>query len=294
MLVKELLPLPKNKNMKHLFLGFALLSSVAASAQIKTPQPSSAATFEETVGLTTVKVEYSRPSARGRKVFTDVVPFDEIWRTGANKNTIITTSDALVFGKDTLKAGTYAIFTKPSRTDWELYFYTSTENWGTPEKWESEKVALTVKAQALAAAIPVETFTLAVNDITITGATLNLSWGTMVVNFPFTVLTDAAVEKSIAQVMSGPGAGDYYRAADYYLAAGKDPKKALEWINKSVELMGDAPFYVLRKKSQIQAENKDYKGAIATAKLSLEKSKAAGNNDYVKMNEASIAEWSKK
>ena len=280
--------------MKHLFLGFALLSSVAASAQIKTPQPSSAATFEETVGLTTIKIEYSRPSARGRKVFTDVVPFDEIWRTGANKNTIITTSDALVFGKDTLKAGTYAIFTKPSRTDWEFYFYTNTENWGTPEKWEADKVALTVKAQALAAVTPIETFTLGINNIDINGATLNLSWGSLVVNVPFTVLTDAAVEKSIAQVMSGPGAGDYYRAADYYLAAEKDPKKALEWINKSVELMGDAPFYVLRKKSLIQAANKDFKGAIATAKVSLEKSKAAGNNDYVKMNEASIAEWSKK
>ncbi len=280
--------------MKNLFLGFALFSSIAVTAQIKAPQPSSTATFEETIGLTNLKVEYSRPSARGRKVFTDIVEFDKVWRTGANKNTIITTSDALVFGKDTLKAGTYSIFTKPSRTEWEMYFYTTTDNWGTPEEWDTKKVALTVKAKALAAGTPVETFTIAVNDITINNATLSLSWGSMIVNFPFTVLTDAAVEKSISQTMNGPSPSDYYKAADYYLSAGKDMNKALEWMNKAIDGMGDAPFYILRKKALIQAELKDFKGATATAKVSLEKAKAAGNNDYVKMNEASISEWSKK
>ena len=103
----------------------------------------------------------------------------------------------------------------------------------------------------------------------------------------------AAIEKT----MAGPSSGDYYRAADYYLAEKKDLKQALNWINKSIEMDGGdekAKFWVLRRKSLIQAELGDYKGAIATAELSLAGAKAANYENYVKMNEASIEEWKKK
>lgn len=280
--------------MKNIILGVAALATFTLNAQIKTPQLSPLAKFEQTVGLTIINVEYSRPSARGRAIFPEVVAYDELWRTGANKNSMITTSDMLIFGKDTLKAGTYSIFTKPSKTSWAIYFYKTTDNWGTPETWDEAQVALMVKG-SVASIAATETFTISIDEVTISGANLSFAWGTTGVKVPFTVNTDSSVEASIKQTLAGPSANDYYRAADYYYNAKKDQKQALEWVNKYIEIKKEeTPFYVYRRKALIQAELKDYKGAIETAKKSLEGAKTAGNNDYVKMNEASIAEWSKK
>lgn len=279
--------------MKNIFLALSIVASASIHAQIKSPQLSPAAKTEQTVGLTTITIDYSRPSARGRKVFGDIVMYDELWRTGANKNSTIKTSDVLIFGKDTLKAGTYSIFTTPGKSSWKLYFYKTTDNWGTPETWDVKQIALETSAKSSVVA-KTETFTISIDDVSINGASLAISWGEASVKFPFSVSTDATVEASIAQTLSGPSANDYYRAADYYHTAGKDMKKALEWINIYLEKTPDPQFWVLRKKSLIQAELKDYKGAVATAKVSLEKSKAANNADYVRMNEASIAEWSTK
>ncbi len=108
-------------------------------AQIQTPQPSPYQKIEQTVGLSTVTVEYSRPSMKGRKIFGGLVPYDKLWRTGANRNTIVSFSDDVKIGSTTLKAGNYAIFTKPNPQSWEIYFYSDTNNWGTPQKWDESK-----------------------------------------------------------------------------------------------------------------------------------------------------------
>ena len=282
--------------MKKLLVGITLITSTGLMAQITAPQPSPAAKVQQTVGLTDISIEYSRPSKNDRVIFGELVPMDEVWRTGANKNTIITTSSAVIFGKDTLKAGTYAMFTKPGTQDWSIYFYTSTENWGTPEEWKAENVALEVKAKSMAMNDAVETFTIGFEAITMNDAVLALSWDKTKVAVKFAVPTKAKMNESITKVMAGPSANDYYRAADYKYSEKEDLKQALEWINKSVEMSGgaDAPFYVLRKKALLQAELGDKKGAIETAKLSLEGAKKAGYDAYIKANEASIKEWSAK
>ena len=282
--------------MKKLLVGITLFASTGLMAQISAPQMSPSAKLEQTVGLTNITVEYSRPSKRDRVVFGDLVPMNEMWRTGANKNTIITTSDVLIFGKDTLKAGTYALFTKPAASEWTVYFYTNTENWGTPEEWNAENVALEVKVKSQALNDVVETFTIGVESVSMNDAVLALSWDKTKVAAKFAVATKAQVNASITKVMAGPSANDYYKAADYKYSEKEDLKQALEWINKSVEMSGGAtaPFYVLRKKALLQAELGDKKGAIATAKLSLEGAKKAGYDAYIKANEASIKEWSAK
>lgn len=280
--------------MKKFLLCTLALSSFGLQAQIVTPQPSPAAMVKQTVGITDVEISYSRPSKKGRVIFGDLVPYDEIWRTGANKNTMITTSDALVFGKDTLQKGTYAIFTKPGKSGWEVYFYTDTENWGAPEKWDAAKVALTVKAEAVTKSESVETFTIDIENVSEDGAVLSFFWDKTDINVPFRVLTTERVMANIEKVMGGPTANDYYRAAEFYLNQKKELNKALEWINKSLSMQEDAPFWVLRRKALIQAELGQYKEAIETAKASLEGAKAANNAGYIKMNEASIEEWNKK
>ena len=134
--------------MKKIMIAIACLGTLSLTAQITTPQPSPGAKSSQTVGLTEVDLDYSRPHMRDRVVFGDLVPFDKMWRTGANKNSIITVSDMLIFGKDTLQEGSYSIFTMPkSDKTWEVYFYSDTENWGTPEDWKEENVALKTMAK---------------------------------------------------------------------------------------------------------------------------------------------------
>lgn len=136
--------------MKKLLLLLMTCATVySVQAQIETPQPSPSATLEQKVGLTDITIEYSRPGVKGRKVFGGLVPYGDLWRTGANKNTIVTFStDATVDGQ-TLKAGSYALFTKPGETSWDVYFYTDTENWGTPQNWDESKVAAKTTVELL-------------------------------------------------------------------------------------------------------------------------------------------------
>lgn len=261
-------------------------------AQISTPAPSPLAKMEQMVGLTEVHLEYSRPSAKGRTIFGDLVPYDKLWRTGANAATKVTFSENVVIEGQDLEAGSYALFTIPGEDEWTIIFNTDTEQGGTGN-YDEEKDALrvTVKPQALSQ--HVETFTIGINDITSSSATMNLRWENTQVIVPFTVFTDIQVEASIAQVMGGPSSRDYYAAASYYLAEGKDPKQALEWINKHLE-MDEPKFWTLLAKSRIQAEAGNLKAAIKTAEQSKKMAMDAGYDSYVKMNEENIAMWKNK
>ena len=279
--------------MKKLLLLFLAITAIGSvQAQVKTPAPSPASKLEQKVGLTDITLEYSRPSVRERVVFGNLVPYDVLWRTGANKNTIITFStDAVVEGQ-TLKAGSYAIFTKPGKETWDVYFYSDTENWGTPEKWDDNKVAAKTTVKTYAVPFNVETFTLDINNITNNSATLDLIWEKTYLAVPFSLPTDEAVVASITKTMNGPGADDYFQSAVYYLQEGKDIKKAKEWIDKAVAMSKDNPrFWVLRQQSLIHAKAGDKASAIAAAKESLKYAEKAGNADYVKMNKDSLKEW---
>ncbi len=286
----------KNEKMKKIMIALLCLGSFSASAQITTPQPSPAAKVWQTVGLTDITVEYSRPAKRDRVIFGDLVPYDKMWRTGANKNTMITVSDVLIFGSDTLQAGTYAVFTTPKKGKaWDVFFYTDTENWGTPDKWDDTKVALKASAKVSNSAAVTESFTIGVDNVMMDGAELTFTWDNTKATVPFTVPTKSAVMASINKVMSGPSASDYYKAADYYLTEKMELPTALEYINKAIDMTeGDAPFWYLRRKALIHAELGDYKSAIEAAKLSMEAAKKANYEAYVISNQKSIEEWSKK
>jgi tetratricopeptide (TPR) repeat protein len=282
---------------KLLITGAFLLALTFSEAQIRTPQASPSAHIEQTVGLTDVKIEYSRPSARGRSVYGELVPFGRLWRTGANANTVISFSDDVIIGGKTLKAGKYALYTQPKADSWDVIFYTDTNNWGLPEKWDDKKEALrtTVKPEFLSR--NVETLTIGVNNLDYDYGYLEIAWEKTMVAVKFEVPTKAMALKSIEEAMSGPTGNEYFAAAQYYYQSNGDLNKALNWMNTAIERIPkgqDVPFYYLRQKSLIQAKMGDKKGAIETAKLSLAASEKANNADYVKMNKDSIQEWSKK
>ena len=280
--------------MKKIIIALAIiLANFSIEAQVKTPQSSPKATIQQSVGLTDVEIEYSRPSARGRAVFGNLIPFGKVWRTGANENTTISFSDDVVIDGKTLKKGKYSLYTVPKIESWEIIFYKTTDNWGNPEEWKEENVALraTVKPETLNKSV--DTFTIGISGLDNNFAFLEISWENSYVALKFEVPTQKKATANIERALSGPASADYFAAAQFLFQSNGDNVKALEYINKSLEMAKDKPFWYNRLKSLIQAKLGDKKGAIDSAKASLAAAEQAKNQDYVKMNKDSIAEWSK-
>ena len=281
--------------MKKIIVVLAVfMSQFAVQAQIKTPQASPRAIVSQMVGLTEVELNYSRPGAKGRPVFGNLVPFGKLWRTGANENTTISFSDDVIIDGKTLKKGKYALYSVPRIESWDIIFYTATDNWGLPQEFDETKVALrtTVKEEAISK--PVESLTINISGLDTSSAYLEIFWENSFVSLKFEVPTQKTAMASIEKVLNGPSANDYYSAANFLFQTNTDIAKSLVYVNKSLELSKDKPFWFLRLKSLIQAKQGDKSGAIETAKLSLEAAEEAKNQDYVKMNKDSIVEWSKK
>lgn len=281
--------------MKKIVVALALfMISIVGNSQVRTPQASPKTLLNQLVGLTDVEIEYSRPSARGRIVFGELVPFGRLWRTGANANTTISFSEDVVIDGKTLKKGKYALFTLPRIDTWEIVFYTKTDNWGNPDTFSEENVALRAIVKPELTARNVETFTIDINNLDNNFGVLNLMWERTLVALKFEVPTQKIAIQSIEKALAGPTAGDYYSSAQYFYQSNGDLTKALTYINKALELNVDKPFYYSRLKSLIQAKLGDKKAALETAKQSLAAAILAKNNDYIKMNQDSILEWSKK
>jgi tetratricopeptide (TPR) repeat protein len=281
--------------MKRILLALAvILSSFGSQAQVLTPQPSPKCTLNQMVGLTDVEIEYSRPGTKGRNIFGDLVPFGKVWRTGANANTTISFSEDVIIDGKTLKKGKYALFTLPKVENWEVIFYSKTDNWGNPEEWNEADVALRASVVPEMLNRNVESLTFDINNLDNNFATLNLSWEKTLVSLKFEVPTQKMAMASIDKVLAGPSAGDYFSAAQFYYQSNGDLTKALTYVNKALELKKESPFWYTKLKSLIQAKLGDKKGAIETARMSLAAAKIAKNDDYIKMNEDNILEWSKK
>jgi tetratricopeptide (TPR) repeat protein len=269
-----------------------LLSIGLTNAQIVAPQPSPLAKIEQTVGLTQVSIEYSRPSMRGRTVMGDLVPYGEIWRTGANRNTTFSFSDAITIGKQEIAAGTYALYSRPGISMWEVFFYNRTDNPGLPEKWDPKAIAATIEVPIRELDTPVETFSIALETLHNEGATLQLKWETTQIDIPFKVPTDAKTMASIEKTISGsPKPGDYYAAAVYYRETNRDLNTAKQWIAKAVE-QDPGKYWMYRQQALILAGLNELDAAVEAAKTSLELAEKAGNKDYVRLNTKSIEEWS--
>mgnify|MGYP000653038696 CR=1 FL=1 len=278
---------------KLLLIAIAFTLSYSVNAQIQTPAPSPAAKLEQVVGLTTVKLEYSRPAMRGRAIFGELVPYGKLWRTGANMRNKITFDSAVTIGGSNLKAGTYTFFSIPNANEWEVIFYTEYNAGGAPATLDESKVVARLKVKTQQLPMSIQSFTITIDDVTNSSAVLGLLWENTYVGVPFTVDTDKAVMASIEKGLNGPNSGDYYTAATYYFSQGKDIAKAKLWIDKALNNLEAPGFWQLRQQSLIYYASGDKKGAIRLAKKSLAASKKRGNADYIKMNENSLAEWTK-
>ncbi|QII70751.1 DUF2911 domain-containing protein [Apibacter sp. B3706] len=284
--------------MKKIIFLIALssFSLFSEAQQVKTPAASLKAEVEQMVGLTDVEYEYSRPNKKGRVIFGGLVPYGQVWRTGANENTTIKFGDDVEIDGKTIPKGKYAIYTIPREDSWDVIFYSDSENWGTPEKWDDKKVVLKTTVPVKKLAESVESFTIGINNLSDNSAHLQFMWDQVLVDVTFHVPTQKIANASIDGILSNPraDANAYYASANYYLQSNGDMKKALNWINRAIDLkQGESPYWYYRVKSQIQAKLGDIKGAIDSAEKSLDGAQKEGNKDYIRLNNESIKEWKK-
>lgn len=275
--------------MKKALILFFSAAVVPLIGQITTPAPSPMGKLEQKVGLGTITIEYSRPGKKDRIVFGDLVPYGRAWRTGANAPTKVTFSDDVEIEGVKVSKGSYALFTVPGENQWEIIFYDASVS-SLPEAFEVAKEAAHVKVTPELIPYTVETFLIDVNDIRNDAATINLLWETTLVPIRLKFDTDSKVVKSIDKVMAGPSSNDYYQAARYYYDTNKDMNQALMWIQKANQL--DAQFWKLRVEALILAKLGRKVEAIAAAEKSKAMAIEAKNDEYVKMNDVSIKEWS--
>ena len=274
--------------MKKLFILF-LIAGFAAQAQVITPAASPGASETTVVGLTDVKVEYSRPKAKGRKIFGPgteyLVQYGQIWRTGANAGTKVTFGDDVKVGTSDVPKGTYLLLTIPGATEWTVIFYKDASIGGdmTAYKQANDQARVTVKADKLTE--KVETFTIEISDLAENSKTANiqLAWENTSVKIPLTVDFDSKVMKSIeANTKVNPN--NLFAAGVYYFENGKDMKQALEWVSKAADANPDF-YWMSYQKARIQKAMGDKAGATTSANASKAAASKAGNQDYVKMND---------
>ena len=283
--------------MRAIIFTLLLITVNLSFSQINTPRVSPASEVKQMVGLTEIEIEYSRPSMRGREVFGNLVPFGKVWRTGADSSTKISfDTDVIISGK-TIQSGTYSIFSIPSKESWEIIFYSDVELWGVPRDWSENKIVFSSNfdVKNLDKSNTVQTFTISFNDLTNNDVNMSISWENTAVDIKIEVPTRSMVESEINKVLSNnPKSSDYYAAAVFYRQENINLEQALEWMNKAIEMNESPRFWQYRQQSLIMAANDKFADAVDAAKKSLNLAIEADNQDYIKMNRESIAEWSKK
>lgn len=257
--------------------------------QLKTPAPSPLQNIDQAFALSNIKIEYSRPSAKGRVIYGDLVPFGKIWRTGANSSTKITFGEDVKMEGTPVIAGTYAIYTIPNKDSWELMLYKDLTLGGDVAEYKTENEVTRIKVKPMPLSQKVETFTINFTDLKSNSAIMEILWEQTRVAVNITADIDEKIMKNIEAALSPADKKPYYQAANYFYENNKDLTKALEWIGKAVDQNPKA-YWVILLKAKIQLKSKDYKGAIASAEQSMALAKEDKNDDYVKMNEKLIAE----
>ena len=255
----------------HFFILQALIISAQEKVQIKLTSASPSASFEQELGSTIIKVSYSRPLARGRKIFGELVPFEKLWRTGASDCTSITTNEDIVFGNTTLKMGSYSIFTIPSKKEWTIIVNTDTTLHGeTGYDAKKDVFRFTVPVES----IPnfYETFTIEINDINSKGeGFLKILWENSMVKIPLKSKADetilAVIDKHIIKEKT-QDANLLFQAANYYYSTNRDSKQAIAWLIEA-EKLDPQNFYYPNLRQKIATELKDYPSAIEAGKKAL-------------------------
>jgi hypothetical protein len=264
-----------------LFFGFA-------DAQIiKTPAPSPTQTIRQDFGVSFIELNYSRPGVKGRKVFGDLVPWGNVWRTGANSATIINFADDVTIGDSLVPAGKYGLLTIPDRDRWTVII-TKQLDVTNPAAYKQENDVVRVHVNPMTLRDKVETFTMQFTKIKAASLELQMMWENTAISLPISEDVETMVMKQIDNTMNKDN-HPYFLAAMYYLDSGKDLKQALAWFDKAIELQPQA-YWIHHQRANTLAKLGRKEEAKAAAQKSMDLAKQQQNDDYVRLNEKLLAE----
>ena len=268
-------------------LSLAVILSLFAfcfsySQNLVTPQPSPGEEIKQDFGLSQIEVFYSRPGIKGRKIFGDLVPYNKVWRTGANSATTITFGDDVIIEGTKIPAGKYGLLTVPGENEWTVIF-TKQTNVTNPSAYKKDQDVLRVSAKPFQLPFSIETFTISFNDITGNSCKLELMWDNVYVSVPVSTDVDSKVMTQIKQVMDADNR-PYFQAAQYYIDNDKDLNQAVTWLDKAIAQNPDG-YFIYYQKAKALAKLGKKQDAIVASNKSIELAKAAKNDDYVALNE---------
>lgn len=272
-------------------IALVLLLTPLAFAELTLPRVSPKASLMQTVGLTDVTVLYNRPGVKGRVIWGGLVPYDEVWRTGANEATTVTFSKAVKINGQPLAAGTYSIHTIPTKASWTVIFNKAAEQWGSYE-YDAAKDALRIKVEPKTGTHQ-EWMGFSFPEVSSDNATLELAWEK--VRIPVRIETDTTTQAlaGIREALSGE-VKDWetpYSAASFAFNAKLDNRAdAMKWIDQSIAL--DRNYWNLRLKASMLAEEGKRKEALAIAEQAVKLGKEAKDPaSEIAKTEKQIAEW---
>ena len=272
--------------MKKTVLLLSFLISVSAFSQgIKTPAPSPTQTMKQDFALSSIEITYSRPMVKGRAIFGDVVPFGKMWRTGANGATKVTFGEDVKVGGMAVKSGSYALYSVPDKSEWEIIINKGANNGGL-NGYKAEDDVARFKVKSMNLPMSIESFTVIIGDVSASTANIQIMWANTAVTIPVEADIDSKIMKQIDGAMNVDNR-PYFAAASYYFDAGKDMNTALGWANKAIEAQPKA-YWIVHLKAKIQAKMGDKVNAKATALKGIELAKEGKNDDYVALNEKLI------
>ena len=267
---------------------------VQTSAQIQTPSASPSAKIMQTVGLTDITIEFSRPSKKGRELFVDVENWGKMWRTGANASTKIEFSDDVKIEGKAVKKGKYAIYSIPGKETWTVMLYSDLTLGGNVGGYDASKEVLRFDAKTIVSPEEMESFNFIIDNLKDNSADIAFMWGKYYVPFTVEVEVDSKVMAAIEKTMAGVSRNDYYQAALYYSKSNKDLDQALAWAKAANEIAqkeGNPRYWQLRLEAQIHAQKADYKRASAKIAESSAAAIKAGNKGYAEANEKMAKDW---
>jgi len=272
------------------FLASPVRSEPARATGPQFPQASPAASFKEHIGLTELSVEYSRPGVKGRKIFGGLVPYGEVWRTGANAATKISFNTDVNFGGTAVPPGDYALFTIPDPSEWTVILNKVSGQWGS-YAYDAKNDVARVKVKPASMPDLLETMTISVNDVHDDSAMLTIAWEKTRASVKIETDTINVVVEQIDAAMKADGKKPYFQAAMFYYEHNLDLKKAVAWMDAAVKENPDQMWMIYRQ-GLILAKAGDKAGALAAAKQSMQLADKAGGAvgaEYKRLNETLIA-----
>lgn len=270
----------------------ALIVSTTAQAQFRLPAQSPVQTLRQDFGTGFIEVTYSRPGVKDRTIFGGLLPYSEIWRTGANAATLVRFSAPVVCQGQALDSGTYALFTIPDKKQWTLIFNRNTKAWGTGDYKESDDVLRCI-VPVTKRKVPVETFTIQIGQMRQDQCELQLTWENTEVNLPITCDSRPRLREQLGEALRNQEKKPFWQAAQYYRDYEKDNTKALEFVNMALEVNPKAPWIWLYK-AKVQRDLGDISGATASSNRSTELARADNDEEYVRLNQEFMKTLKKK